>query len=408
MKKALAILMIFALVASVAFAEVSIGAWGRGIFLPVYSNGDDTITDTAPSWGGWAGDESRIGFTIAGNSDNVGFVIDGNVDGGAFSMGDNQYIWVKPVSMLTVRMGNIFDDTLRGNAAYGSFNWYRALGNGDGEDVTFSRIGINRSREGFEVALAPMDALYVALYFYNLDKNLAENLFKNMQFAVGYTIDGIGQIKGQVYTQQQAEMETTTRVTTVDEYGWEPTDPFSAVPPAWVVVVPAGTTITTTAATGDYDAQISIEAAFNLTMVENLFVELGFKMNTNNDYLTTVNFNGLEAQVEDYKKIALYAKYNMAPVTIHFSSINELAKAGDTELKYKLIAGLDFDAGNGIGVAADVTYTGTTVDSVDPVFTGFAGVTKGFSNGKIGAGLQVKNDGDDTQFAIPVLMEYWF
>lgn len=408
MKKALAILMIFALVASVAIAEVSIGAWGRGIFLPINYDGEDSRTDTAPSWGGWAGDESRIGFTIAGNSDNVGFVIDGNVDGGAFSMGDNQYIWVKPVDMLTIRMGNIFDDTLRGNAAFGSFNWYRGLGNGDGEDITFSRIGINRSREGFEVALAPMDALYVALYFYNLDKNLAENLFKNMQFAVGYTIDGIGQIKGQVYTQQQPKMKTTTRVTTVNEYGWEPTDPFDAVPPAWVVVVPAGTTVTETTATGDYDAQISLEFAFNLTMIENLFVELGFKMNTNNDYLTEMSYNGVDANVEDYKKIALYAKYNMAPVTIHFSNINEIAKAGDTEMKYKLIAGLDFDAGNGIGVSADVAYTGVTVSGTDPVISGFAGVTKGYSNGKIGAGLQVLNDGDETYFGIPVVMEYWF
>jgi hypothetical protein len=404
MKKALAILMIFALVASVAFAEVSIGAWGRGIFLPVNHNGDDSITDTAPSWGGWAGDESRIGFTIAGNSDNVGFVIDGNVDGGAFSMGDNQYIWVKPVDMLTLRMGNLYDDTLRGNAAFGSFNWYRPLGNGDGEDITFSRVGMNRSREGFEVALAPMDALYVALYFYNLDKNLTENLFSNMQFAVGYTIDGIGQIKGQILTTAKMEDPTYALPANPDDYtyGWVDHDGDPSTEPVW------GPEAVATSSGKVDETGAKIELAFNLTMVENLFVEIGFGMETNNDVPTKMSYNGVEAEVEDYKKIALYAKYNMAPVTIHFSSINEIAKVVDTEMKYKLIAGLDFDAGNGIGVSADVAYTGVTVSGADPVISGFAGVTKGYSNGKIGAGLQVLNDGEDTHFGIPVVMEFWF
>jgi len=385
MKKALAILMIFALVASVAVAEVAFGAWGRGIFLPIYNNGEDNTTDTAPSWGGWSGDESRIGFTMAGKSDNVGFVIDGNVDG-KFDMGDNQYIWVKPMDMLTIRMGNIYDDTLRGNAAFGSFNWYRALGNADGEDVTFSRIGINRTREGFEVAVKPMDALYAAIYFYDLDKNLTENLFSNMQFAVGYTIDGIGQIKAQVLT--KATYET--------------------VPPG---------------SREKDDMQTTIEVAFNLTMVENLFVEFGFAMDTNDDLgaLSTANINAFidadgdlvkDATIpaEGVKKIALYGKYTMDALTIHLASINWMADLGDgTDVIYKIVAGVDYSLDGGIGISADVSYTGTTVDYVDdPVFTFFAGATKGFSNGKIGAGVQVKNNGEDTLWGIPVVMEYCF
>jgi len=395
MKKALAILMIFALVASVAFAEVSIGAWGRGIFLPVNHNGDDSITDTAPSWGGWAGDESRIGFTIAGNSDNVGFVIDGNVDGGAFDMGDNQYIWVKPVDMLTIRMGNIYDDTLRGNAAFGSFNWYRPLGNGDGEDITFSRVGMNRSREGFEVALAPMDALYVALYFYNLDKNLTENLFSNMQFAVGYTIDGIGQIKGQILTTAKMEDPTYALPANPDDYtyGWVDHDGDPSTDPVW------GPEAVATSSGKVDETGAKIELAFNLTMVENLFVEIGFGMETNN-----------KVDTSEAKDINLYAKYNMDALTIHFLSMNSVYKdaADDSKISYKVALGADYDIGDGIGVAADFTFGDNTEDNTDPVVTGFAGVTKGFSNGKIGAGVQVLNDGEDTHFGIPVVMEYWF
>jgi len=378
MKKALAILMIFALVASVAVAEVSIGAWGRGIFLPVNSGPVNTVTDTAPSWGGWGKDEARIGFTLAGNSDNVGFQIDGNVDGGAFSMGDQQKIWVKPMDMVTLQLGRIYDDTLRGNAAYGSFNWYRGLGNGDGEDVTFTRIGFQDSREGFEVAVAPMDNLYAALYFYELDKDLVSAMFAHMQFALGYTIDGVGQLKAQVYT-----AEGTRKVLDADD-----------IADGKIAEVD--------------DMQTTIEIAFNYTGVENLFVELGFKMPTNNDVPTKVTVQGDSADVEEYKKIALYAKYNMAPMTIHFSSINQMFKAVDTEVLYKVIAGLDYDLGDGVGVEADVSYTGVTIDDVDGIVTFFTGVKKGFSNGVIGAGVQVLNDGSDTSFGIPVRMEYWF
>lgn len=371
MKKALAILMIFALVASVAVAEVSIGAWGRGIFLPVINGPDTTTTDTAPSWGGWPGDEARIGFTLAGNSDNVGFQIDGNVDGGNFSVGDQQKIWVKPMDMVTIQLGRIYDDTLRGNAAFGAFNWYRALGNrdgSDGEDVTFSRIGIEGSREGFEVAVTPMDPLYVALYFYGLDKDHTSDMVAHMQAALGYTIDGIGQFKAQIYT-AEASSDAEGKVE---------------------------------------DMQTTIEVAFNYTGMENLFVELGFKMPTNNDVLTPVTVQGMTASVEEYKKIALYAKYNMDAMTFHLTSINQMFKAIDTEVLYKVIAGLDYDLGDGVGVEADVSYQGVTIDDVDGVVTFFAGAKKGFSNGVIGAGIQVLNDGSDSYVGIPVRMEYWF
>jgi len=396
MKKALAILMVLALVASAVTAEVTVGAWGRGIFLPVYDNADDTTTDTGPSWGGWGGDTSRIGFTINGVSDNVGFQIDANVDGGAPGLGDVQKIWVKPMDMITVSMGNIFDDTLRGNAAFGSFNWYRALGNGDGEDVTFSRIGINRTVEGFEVAVKPTDAIYAAIYFYDLDKNLTENLFSNMQVAFGYKIDGVGQIKAQVMTKATYETVAT------GGFGYSDADNDPATAPTWGPIV-------TTATTRDKDdMQTTIEVAFNYVGVENLFVEAGFAMATNDDIPTTISFNGVSGQAESWKKVALYAKYNMAPMTIHFSSINQMFKAIDTEVLYKVIAGLDYDIGDGVGVEADVSYTGVTIDDVDGIVTFFAGAKKGFSNGVIGAGVQVLNDGSDTSFGIPVRMEYWF
>lgn len=379
MKKALAILMIFALVASVAVAEVSIGAWGRGIFLPVNNNGDDTITDTAPSWGGWGGDEARIGFTIAGNSDNVGFQIDGNVDGGSFNVGDQQKIWIKPMDMVTVQLGRIYDDTLRGNAAFGSFNWYRGLGNGDGEDITFSRIGVEGSREAFQVAIAPMDELYVSAYFYDLDKDLLENMFSKMQFAVGYSIDGIGQFKAQVLTSAVYETVATSTYEIDQDTG--------------EIVSVAGTANANEVA----ETGAKVEVAFNYTGMENLFVEAGFGMETND------KVDPLKA-----KDINIYARYGMDDITLHFLSMNSIIDVGDTEVNYKMVVGVDYNIGDGLAAAADFGFTGTTIDDVDAEITGFAGVTKGFSNGVIGAGVQFKNDGNDTFFGIPVRMEYWF
>ncbi len=359
MKKALAILMIFALVASVAVAEVSIGAWGRGIFVPVANSGasgEDSSSMVGVSWG----DTQRIGFTIAGNSDNVGFVIDGNVDGqmtgdptaAAFGAGDNQFIWVKPMDMVTIRMGNIYDDTLRGNAAFGAFNWVRAFASWEGEDVTFSRIGINRDVNGFEVAVQPMDALYAALFLYDLD-NLSQNMLKRMQFALGYSIDGIGQIKGQVYM-------------------------HGGTPDIDGVIE---------------DNQTTVELAFNYTGMENLFVEAGFMMNTNKD-----------ADADETKKLSVYANYVVDAAKIHFMGIYNL-KESDNQMQFG--AGLDYDLGDGVGVAADVRFFDEKWTGGDSKITFFAGVTKGFSNGKIGAGVQVASAAD-TGYAIPVVLEYWF
>ncbi|MDA3822695.1 MAG: hypothetical protein PF450_08830, partial [Bacteroidales bacterium] len=145
MKKTLAILIMFALIASVAFADVTVGAWGRGLFTPVSnSGGDDMYADTSISWesmpGAGAWGAPRVGMTISGSSDNVGFQADFNVDNKGVNTGDQQKIWVTPMEGLTVSMGVVYDDTLRGNSAFGGFNWLRAAGNaGTGEDNIFRR-----------------------------------------------------------------------------------------------------------------------------------------------------------------------------------------------------------------------------------------------------------------------------
>jgi len=364
MKKALAILMIFALVASVAFAEVSIGAWGRGIFVPVQANnhGDDNMTSVQRTWdgGNWTTYDqdamARIGFTVAGNSDNVGFQVDLRADG-ALELNDVAKIWVKPMDMVTLTMGQYFDDTLRGNTAFGSFDWLRAYGNNNGEDITFTRISSSANNKNYEVdpgfliTARPVDALFVAVNFADA-YGLTENLFNKIQVQFGYDIDGIGLFRAQYYSQELGD-----------------------------------------------DADATMEVAFKLTMVENLYADFGFRMFLNDD-------PGALGEAKE-KDVSAYAKYSMDAIVLHAQTIFKLM---DDDNAYTFGAGVDYDMGDGIGVQADVHYFNDVwgkQTAGETAITFFAGVKKGFSNGLVGAGFQVESS-DETAWAIPVRMEYWF
>ncbi len=353
MKKALAILMVLALVGTAAFAEITIGGFGRGMFV-FSSDASETYTSAETSWGA----TPRFGMSFAGKSDSVGFIIDINSDGGATpSLGDNQQIWVKPIEMVTVRIGNIYDDTLRGNACFGTWDWIRRYGPNVGEDAIFSRLGAKRSSntDNFEISVKPVDAFYAAVYFSGIGtpgaEALSETLFDDVQIAAGYTIDGIGQAKAQLI-----------RYTAGLEVG------------------------------------NTIEVAFDYTAIENLFVSVGFKMETND-------------AINEDKIINLYGKYTMDAFTFHLGSYNTIMTIpviDETEVNYTIAVGLDYALDGGIGISGEVSYAGTTADGVDGTFTVFGGVNKGFSNGGIGAGVEILNDGSDTVWAIPVRLQYFF
>lgn len=363
MKKALAILMIFALVASVAFAEVSVSGWGRGLFVPVQNTGADDVDNASTiqkSWDGamTAGDP-RIKFSVNGNSDNVGFQFEINNDGGNVNKDDQAKIWVKPFDMVTLVMGRYFEDTLRGNTAFGSFDWLRAYGNDQGEDITFTHIASGDSDKnwntepGFLVTVKPIDPVFIAVNFADVN-GLTEDMFDKIQVQFGYDIDGVGLFRVQYYSQTIADG-------------------------------------------ADFDADGTVEAAFKLTMIENLYADVGFRMFTNDD--------GRNATEE--KDISAYAKYTMDAIVIHAQTIFKLMKDDNA---YTFGAGVDYDLGDGIGVQGDVHYYNDIWDKAsdgEAAFTFFAGVKKGFSNGLVGAGFQVQSS-DNTAWAIPVKMEYWF
>ena len=381
MKKALAILMILALVGTAAFAEITFGAWGRGLFVPVQNSGASDEDSTATTGVSWGNPNPRVGMTIKGVSDNAGFQIDWNSDGASFGISDQNKIWVKPVSMVTLSIGRVFDDTLRGNACFGAWDWVRgysvvnAIGS---EDFVFGRI--DTQNQGFVMSVAPTEAFYVAASFNDL-KNYqkSENLFGDFQAQAGYTIAGIGQVRAGYKAVQQDEVAAST---------------------VYSLNTTTGELDETAVAAKDESVDGTIEVAFKLTAVENLYVDAGFRMKTNTD------------DYADVKDINLYANYKMDALKVHAIGQYKMVDIEGLDNGMMIGAGLDYALAGGIGFGADVRYMSEDMakdldKGADAVTSFFAGVTKGFSNGNVGVGVEVINAAD-TGYAIPIRMEYSF
>ena len=95
----------------------------------------------------------------------------------------------------------------------------------------------------------------------------------------------------------------------------------------------------------------------------------------------------------------------------------------DGQFGFLFGAGIDYNLDGGIGLFADVRYANgiyknnSSADKKDCLTIG-AGVTKGFSNGKIGVAFegatnnggryQTNEKSDGFSWEIPVKFEYWF
>lgn len=365
MKKVLLIVALLTLSLAFTYGQATVGGWGRGIFAPLIFSPDGD--PTAASMVSWGPGGTRIGFGINGGSDNVGFRADVIVDNGAVGVGDAQMIWVKPVEMLTISVGSLFDDTLRGNAGFVANNWLRYDFAMAGDDYTFGRVGYG-GNANFEVALAPVDGAYVYVAFgagggLNLQGwmdwdpatdagNVVETMFKTGQYGGGYDIAGVGVLRAQYIGQGDAGL---------------------------------------------------INAAFKLTMVEGLMVDLGGWIPTDSDVAGYV------------AKIALYGSYTMDTLVLHLAGDVTLPLEGG-DLGYGAALGVEYGLEGGLTVQGDFRYDSSEVFGVG------AFAKWSYSNGIFGLGVELTNGSfanwgtdlvdkgaaDDIVFAIPIRLEYWF
>jgi hypothetical protein len=215
MKKLIAILVVFALVATAVFAQdtgITVGGWGRGVFEPfkyVKADGADAVAGAAVSTHWLSG--AAVGVSFTGNAEKVGFAVDfraGQFDP-AFGqnyevgVGDQADIWVKPLSFLTIVAGHM--DAGANNYFRGQVNNFGGFAQavhatGD-EDTIFRGFGVGN---GGLILLTPIDGLTIGGLLDaggNLGRTYEgtpdDDTYKKLQIAAGYQIGTIGLLRAQ-------------------------------------------------------------------------------------------------------------------------------------------------------------------------------------------------------------------
>ena len=338
MKKIVGTIAAIALAASSAFAGANFGmGFNRGVWMPVKGDGNDVKVFEGTSWGGAA----RQGLSFSASSENMGVAIDINGDDGGLGVGDVSCLWAQPWSWLKVTIGKAQDDTGRGCAGFGVRDWGRTSEAAKfDDDFTFTRFGNGTGGQavGAIVKVTPVDGLWAVAAFDINDNDNAENAYtKKAQYGAGYVIDGIGHIRAQYIGQQN-----------------------------------------------------SINAAFDLTAVDNLALSVGA-------------YIPLEENAET--KIRAYAKFSLDAITLH---LLEAASIDGSTFVNDAAVGLDYDFGNGLGLNADVRVKNAT----DMNVSFMAGLKKSLANGFIGLGFEgsLVNVTTDASFswAVPVVISAWF
>lgn len=393
MKKIISVLTGLALVAGAAMADgITFGSWGRGLWNVAANSGDDVVTDMHQSWGGLA---PRTGISVSGSTENVGFAVDMFANGAGISLGDNALIslgdnaliWVKPIEQIKIVAGKKDQNELRGDAAFGLWNWDRigAVGAMELEGWTFPDVF---DGNGVAVVAYPVDGLTVGagipLSLNGTGATLENTYAHGANYAAAYAIDGVGTIKAAYMTKATAKDSDLKD----KDYG-------------------------------------VIAAAFDLTMVDGLYASVGAQIPTAHVFF-------LDDKLKDEPTVVnAYARYSLDALAVHLAvgtklntfDLNKTKKedAADGNVGFAIGAGADYSLDNGIGFFGDVRYANgvymknTSADKSDCLTLGL-GVEKNFSNGKIGIAFEGATNGngryayEDNAFAweIPVKVEYCF
>ena len=368
MKKIVGTIAAIALAASSAFAGANFGmGFNRGFFTPFAWDGE-AKADISTSWG----NAPRIGASFSAASEDVGVVADVKFDNGGVAVNDNAYIWVKPASWLKIQIGQSFDDTLRGNACFGTWDWLRP-GNILGEDLTFTRVcknpfdGAWAPVEGAIVMLDPIEGLHISAAIkiaitgpepYEFTNAYMpqtwETIAKNIQVQAGYTIPDVMQIKAQ-----------------------------------WI---------------GNGANGGVINAAVALKAVEGMTLDVGAFYNTASTAAQPVTISAFWGMGFDALSVNVNAKV-------------DLAKDADNATKVAAGAGVGYDFGNGLSCGADVRYSQDFQKDVNnvPAIAFAAWLDKGIANGTLGVAVQgaLKTGirdfaASDFTVAVPVRVQCFF
>ena len=406
MKKTLIAVAAAAALTTSAFAEITFGAWGRAILVPIANNGDKTVAGQNQSWGGWgratglnidgSDAEGKAGFSMSYRNTTE------NPSSDDYSaknlLGDNAHFWIKPFDGLKVIAGKVEYNALRGNACLPGWDVIRSSFE-VGEDLLFKNYAgtgalVEYTNDALTVfAAVPLTTAYSST---KDDKNNDEvsNVYARTQAGAMYKIDGTGVVKAQFIGKNK---ETTVG-------------------------------ISKKMYTGD------LEASFELTAVENLWVGLGVTFPIMDKELGGVSDTSAVKDGTDMK-IALGASYNvtdeltvMANGKVLLAQNYKKENTGDESIKpgMQFAVGANYKIEDGLSFAAEVGYLAErkcgdeklnessvfamaglnkSVGAAN-VFCGFEMQTnvKGQANGLAGIKNPKANTEKSTQWAIPVVI----
>ncbi|MDR0494870.1 MAG: hypothetical protein LBG95_04500 [Treponema sp.] len=447
MKKLIVFLAVFALLAGVAFAQdisIGLGGWGRGTFSPLVNVGapkayGEEIKEGEPDYAesenyagtgvDWGGPEIETEFTVWGRSDLMGFHV---CVAGQYMNTLNYSIWAKPFDneLLKLTVGKFEDLTLRGSVATASGFEDFVVG-GLGEDAVFSRFdtgGTNGSApNGFLLSSAPVEGLFIGLMLNGALWNwggpdsgtpLAQT-YRYMQLGFGYKIPDIGHIRAQYFGGWAGTVDMTDKNTA--KYYEEKKDNSGNF---------AGYKLS------------RIEAAFALTAIENVFIDLGAKIwlplelkNTkkiNNGIDVGLGFNIRPPVVDN--KIGLVGNLNVTGLGASERAVlgtDDSTKGINIAFNFVPDFNLGF-ASIGLSFGLRMNNMGKKLGNGDP--DDFAATSQigfgafiqkpmnGWATGYVKAGLAYQmapteiNPADKNKkgangssvFSIPILIEYWF
>ena len=349
MKKLIGTAVLAGLLAFSAFAEVNFGAFVRTMVVPVAGDGDAFLAGWQNSWGGGVR-TGRWNMSWTSDDEKVGILFD--IYGDNFSVATGDYVagWWKPADWVKFMVGRIDSGyTMRSDVAYGSWDWIRPWNwvQGD-EGITFDLGGI----DGLQVELFPVENLQIVARLplpvvkvnndiYTYDD--AYNRYGNGTIAAGYTIADIGTIKVAFlggYDESGAKKK----------YG-------------------------------------TVNAAFDLVAVENMFLTVGVRIPVNEKTAdgekVAVPSVGFSYQVLDNLKIALTAAA-------------ELRKSADPEISAGV--GINFGLTDTLSLDADFRYC-SDLEADATIISFLVGVNYNLSsNGCIGIGFQGATNGNGLGF----------
>ena len=397
MKKLIGTAMLAALLATSAFAELNMGAWVRTMVAPVAGDGDNIISGWANSWG-YGIRNARISFNWTSDDEKVGMMYDIFGDGASgFGSGDYRAAWFKPADWVKFMVGHIDNGyTMRGDLCFGSWNWMRP--NNwlfDDEGLTFN-LG---NADALQVEFFPVEGLQILGRFaMPADGGFQDSykMFEQSTFAVGYTIGSVGTIKAAWNGKGTRAWYQTAGADTEDDSD-----------DVWV--------------TDDDKYYGDIQAAFDLTAVENLYITVGVKVS-----LASSDYKDLQDDFA-FLKAALGVSYQILD-NLRIAANFGVQTYEEADPSFQFGVGVDVGLTDSLTLSADfrglIPGDGAGMTKAeDPAFSFLVGLDWGFSgNGQLGIGFQGSTNGygilagsdyiapadDSFSWAVPLKFGYWF